>query len=150
MLNRLKQLFKEVTDDPSALADEDAGPMAASMLLLEVAWADHDISDEEVAHISTAITRLFGLSPGQVERLVENARAHHEDSISMHPYTRRLNETLSLAEKKHLVTDLWRLAFADDYLHAHEEHSIRRIADLLYVPHKDFIAAKLAARESGD
>lgn len=148
MLDRLKKLFKEITDDPAALNDEHAGPMAASMLLLEVAWADHDISDEEVAHISTAVTELFGLPPDQVKRLVENARANHEDSISMHPYTHFLNETLSLEEKISLIKDLWRLAFADNHLHALEEHSIRRIADLLYVPHREFIAAKLAVRDS--
>jgi len=34
------------------------------------------------------------------------------------------------------------IAYADNHLDAHEEHMIRRIAKLLYVPHQDFIKAK--------
>ena len=109
MLERLKKLFKEVTDDPSALAAEDAGPMAASMLLLEVAWADHDISDEEVAHMSTAIVNLFGLAEEQVARLVENARENHADSISMHPYTRHLNYGLRVYQDQRFEVWLYGL-----------------------------------------
>jgi uncharacterized tellurite resistance protein B-like protein len=41
---------------------------------------------------------------------------------------------------------LWAIAYADGTLHLYEEHLIRKIADLLYVPHAAFIAAKLRAK----
>jgi uncharacterized tellurite resistance protein B-like protein len=34
---------------------------------------------------------------------------------------------------------------ADDVLSRYEEHLIRKVADLLYVPHSDFMAAKQQA-----
>ena len=34
---------------------------------------------------------------------------------------------------------------ADNALSQYEEHVIRKVADLLYVPHSDFIAAKHSA-----
>jgi uncharacterized tellurite resistance protein B-like protein len=51
-------------------------------------------------------------------------------------------------EKRQLITLLWRLAGTDTNIDVHEEYTIRRIADLLYVSHDDFIAAKLEARRA--
>ena len=34
---------------------------------------------------------------------------------------------------------LWRVAFADGRIDRYEEHILRRIADLLYLRHQDFI-----------
>ena len=36
---------------------------------------------------------------------------------------------------------------ADGHLDAHEEHLMRKIANLLYVGHADYVAAKRRARE---
>lgn len=38
---------------------------------------------------------------------------------------------------------LWRIAYANESLHKYEEYLVRKIAELLYVPHSAFIAAKL-------
>ena len=44
---------------------------------------------------------------------------------------------------------LWQVAFADGRLDAHENHFMRKIGDLLYIPHADYVAAKQRAREGG-
>ena len=49
-----------------------------------------------------------------------------------------------------VIIGLWQIALAVDGIGNFEEHTIRRIADLLHVPHRDFIAAKLAARDAGN
>ncbi len=43
---------------------------------------------------------------------------------------------------------LWRIAYANEALHRHEEYLVRKVADLLYVPHSAFIATKHKARKS--
>ena len=48
-------------------------------------------------------------------------------------------------DKVQLITSLWKVAYADGDLDKYEEHLIRRVADLLYVPHDAFIRAKLSA-----
>jgi uncharacterized tellurite resistance protein B-like protein len=45
---------------------------------------------------------------------------------------------------------MWRVAFADRRLDKYEEAQIRKIADLLYVPHKDFIRTKLRVQQAMD
>ncbi len=147
MFERLKALLP-FSASAKEIAPEHAAPMAATMLLLEVAWADHEISDTELESTRAAIQALFGLSPEQVQPLVEQAKAEHEAAISMYPFTRAVNETLTSEEKRQLIVLLWRLAGVDSSVDVHEEHTIRRIADLLYVSHDDFIEAKHEARRS--
>jgi len=45
---------------------------------------------------------------------------------------------------------MWRVGYADQRLHKYEEHLVRKIAELLYVPHSVFISARhRVAREHG-
>ena len=148
MFERLKTLLQQCSANPKDIAAEQAAPMSAAMLLLEVAWADQTISDAELEATRNAIQALFGLTHEQVETLVQQARTEHEAAISMYPFTRAVNETLTSDEKRQLIVLLWRLAGADANVDVHEEHTIRRIADLLYVSHEDFIEAKHTARKA--
>ena len=146
MFERLKALLRQFPIASNDVAQAQTAPMAAAMLLLEVAWADQNISDSELESTRTAIQRLFGLTAEQVQELVEAAKSEHNTAISMYPFTRAVNASLTMDEKRELIVSLWRLAGADSNVEDHEEFAIRRIADLLYVSHQDFIAAKLEAR----
>lgn len=151
MLNALKKLFAlDLHASGSTMEEpptEQLLPAAAAMLLLEVAWADHNMSDAEIALIGTSLQSLFDLQEPFVSQLLEDARKRHANSVGVYEYTRTLNETLDEEEKFQLLIALWRLALSDSDLHALEEHVIRRISELLYVPHSRFIAAKQRARQ---
>jgi uncharacterized tellurite resistance protein B-like protein len=41
---------------------------------------------------------------------------------------------------------MWQVAYADGVISAHENHLMRKIADLLYIPHSDYITAKMSAK----
>ena len=148
MFDRLKTLLQQFPIAPRDVAEEEAAPMAAAMLLLEVAWADQNITDAELEATREAVQSMFRLSREQVQALVDRAKAEHDTAISMYPFTRAVNESLSMDDKRLLIQLLWRLAGADNEVDVHEEYTIRRIADLLYVSHDDFIAAKLEARKA--
>lgn len=143
MLKDLLNRFREPEEEP------DAGhllALAAATLLLEVAWADHEIADSELELIREELQNQFDLSPEEVAVLVGESREAHEASVGLYPYTRTINEHWSEEQKFALVTALWRLALASDGLHHYEEHVIRKIAELLYLSHSRFIEAKLTAR----
>ena len=42
---------------------------------------------------------------------------------------------------------MWQVAYADDHLDPIEEAVIRKVAELLYVNHSEFIRAKLSITE---
>jgi uncharacterized tellurite resistance protein B-like protein len=43
---------------------------------------------------------------------------------------------------------MWQVAYADAEISAHENHLMRRIAELLHITHGDYIAAKMRAKEA--
>lgn len=139
LLNRLIQPEQE--PEPEGLV-----ALAAAALLLEVAWADHEISDTELALIQRHLQSQFGLTEAEVTELVDESRREHEESVGLYAYTRTINQAWNEEQKFALVTALWRLAMADDELHRYEEHTIRKIAELLYLSHDRFIEAKLRVK----
>jgi uncharacterized tellurite resistance protein B-like protein len=115
---------------------------AVAVLLFEVSRADDDISSLEKARIAEALARSFDMAANELEALLEEAEHEVEQSTSLFPFTRLINEQFSQAEKKALVEQLWRVSFADRKLDRFEEQIIRRIADLLYLPVADVMHAR--------
>ena len=81
----------------------------------------------------------------RLDDILRETKELHDASVGLHEFTRALNDNASQPQKKEIVGTLWQIAFADHQIDALEEHMIRRIADLLYVSHKDFIQAKLSS-----
>ena len=148
MLARLREFLA----GPETAPEDDekfTAPLAATMLLLEVAWADHDMAEDEIACIKEALRTSWGLEGEAVESTVARARELHDTSAGVYPFTRLLNETCSRQERAEILGHMWRLARFDGNHHHYEEAAIRRISDLLYLSHAEFIAAKLAAPLGG-
>ena len=140
MLKSLKSLFDRSEDDqPTAHSVE----VAAAALLIEVGRADYESDAEEQKAIIEAIRLGSGLEDGELESLVASAQETAERSTSLYEFTTLINAQYSMDEKFVLIKALWRVAAADGDIHRYEDHLIRRIADLLYVAHTDFIRAKL-------
>lgn len=147
MFEKLRQLVRQQTAAPTVPEESVSVAQAAAMLLLEVAWADHEIEEAELDAMRRTLKSLYGMEDTAIEALIRRARADHEASTGLFPFTRTLNDALTPEEKAVLLTQLWRLTQFSGERHHYEEHAIRRIADLLYLSHDDFIAAKLAARK---
>ena len=146
MFEKLRKILQQPAG--SSVPGEDVSvAQAAAMLLLEVAWADHEIEPAELDAMRHALKSLYRMEDAAIEALIRRARADHDASTGLFPFTRTLNDALDLAEKTALLTELWRLTGFRGERHHYEEHAIRRIADLLYLSHEDFIGAKLAARK---
>lgn len=117
--------------------------LAASVLLLEVSRADFDIQDEELQTIAEVLAQRFNFTEQEVQNLIHLALSEQENHVSIHPFVKIINEGCTPKEKKSLLLDLWKTAYADHRLDKYEEYQIRKIADLLYLPHSTFIQTKL-------
>ena len=124
--------------------------LAAAVLMIEISLADSAIDNEELAVIKTTLVNHFNIAAGQVEELIELARREVDLAVSLHDFTRLLNENLDPAEKIRVIESLWKVAFADAVLDKYEEYYIRKIADLLYISHKDYIRTKHRVADSYD
>jgi uncharacterized tellurite resistance protein B-like protein len=122
--------------------------LAVAVLLLECARADFDRSAAEIGTVRDALAGHFGLSEIDADALVREAGQESERAVSMHDYVGRINRDLGPDDKRDIMAMLWRVAWADGRIDPHEEALIRRLADLLYVPHAQFVQEKLAASPS--
>ncbi len=147
-MHKLIQDFFGRLSGPGATAtpSEKDLHIAAALLLVEIGQADNEWQKSEIETIVSRLARLFDLDHQAAEALFEEARQHDADHVSLHPTLKIINERFTPEQKQQVITDCWRVAFADGVLDHYEEHQIRRIADLLYLPHSRFIQAKLKAQ----
>lgn len=151
MLDSIRKFFREHIA-PEAEADAAAqaarARVAAAALLVEVVRSDSEFSETERKAVLDAAGRKFGLDPQESEALVELAEAEAEEAHDLFQFTSLINASFSAEQKIRLVEELWRVAWSDDVLHHYEEHVIRRVSDLIHVPHSAFIAAKLRVQDA--
>lgn len=122
--------------------------VATAVLLVEVMRSDARIGLSERAAVIVALRDRFELDADEVEALMVVADQTAREAHDLHTFTSRLNDQLEPEQKARIVEYMWQVAYADGRLDAHEQHVMRKLADLLYIPHGDYIAAKMRAREA--
>jgi uncharacterized tellurite resistance protein B-like protein len=150
MLRKLAALFDNAlardNEDPGAR--EQALRVATALLLIEVAKADYAEDLAEDSSVLESLKQFFALDDASAALLVEEARSTADHAVELQQFTRRLHEQLSIVEKQRVVEMLWQVALADRRLDKHEDHLVRRIAELLYVPHSDLIRIRNRVRST--
>ena len=144
MLSSLRKLFSREEQVTENAALDPA--LAAAALMFEVIWADHEISQSELATAKVLLKQMFSVEEKTLMSIVTDAEERLRESVGVHAYTTFLNESMSEEEKFLVVTALWQIALAEDGIDVMEEHSIRKTSDLLYLSHSRFIEAKLKAK----
>ena len=145
MLKSLIEFFESGTGEPAGQtgsAVDNRVELAAAVLMIEISLADSSIDDHELAVIKQALVHRFNIAVAQVDELIDLARREVDHAVSLHEFTRMLNDNLDAPEKIQVIELLWQVAFADAVLDKYEEYYIRKIADLLYISHKDYIRTK--------
>lgn len=119
--------------------------LAAAVLFVEVMHADHKVDKREQQVVRQALQESFSLSSHEADELRQLAEDRVKDVTSLHEFTSLLHGRLSNEEKVMLLEQIWRVVLADNDVDKYEEHLVRRIAELLYIKHSDYIRAKLNA-----
>ena len=147
MIHRISQFFSSymVLNIEQPQHSEHALQLATAALMIEVSRADFELDESEHEAVMTLLSQQFSLTDEELQTLVDLGRQEAEQATSLYQFTRLVNDHYSPQQKSQLVLNLWQVALADDYLDKHEDHLIRKVADLMHVPHKEFIRTKLAA-----
>jgi uncharacterized tellurite resistance protein B-like protein len=144
MFDRLRSLLSEGAASGRAAPSQ---ALSTAFLLMELARADFEIAEVERERVRALLAQHFSLEPSAVEQLMRDAEAEVEHAVSLHDYLKTLNADLDAAGKRRLIEMLWQVAYADSRLDKYEEQLLRKLADLLNIPEKDFIGAKLGVLE---
>lgn len=151
MIRKIREFFDAsiaaATGANAEVEQEHAYQLATAALLIEISRADYEVKGIERAAVTKAIQRAFELDREQTDELVSLAELQADEATSLYEFTRLINRHFSGKQKEHIVELLWHVAYADGELDRYEEHLVRKIADLIYVPHLTYIRAKHNAKK---
>lgn len=116
-------------DDPGAAHEPIA--VAACALLLELAHADDEFTDDERRHIEGAMGHHFKLAPEKVAEVVALAEEERRHAVDLYQFTKLIAERYDMGQKMVLAEVMWRVVFADGELAKHESYLMRKISNLL-------------------
>ncbi|MBA3623684.1 MAG: TerB family tellurite resistance protein [Methylibium sp.] len=151
MLRNLKDLFDSLMPAALAQAPESAEhtlQLATAVLLVEVMRADPDLSTAERQAVIGALREKFALADDEVARLLELAEQASREATDYFGFTSKINAEFSMEQKVRMIEHMWRVAYADGQLSAHENHLMRRVSDLLHIPHGAYVSAKMRAKQA--
>lgn len=150
MISRIHAFFEKINQEASAQKEAlslSELHIATAALLFEVATIDRHLDETELQALSTTLSSRFSLTQEELNELIEQAKTESSEASSLYQFTQLINQHCSDDEKYSLACGLWEVAYADSVLDKHEEHIIRRIADLIHLRHSDFIRAKQQVRD---
>ncbi len=136
--------FKENETPPEAASH--AVHLAAAALMLEMVRADHEASDKEYDTVIDTLQNTWNIPEEDLGRLVAVAARQTTKATDLFEFTSLINDHYTPVQKRSLIESLWEIAFADGSLHQFEEHLVRKVAELIYVPHSEFIQTKLSVQ----
>lgn len=145
MLSAIKNFFDnhiQAASSPEDNTEEHRLKVATVALLLETARADFQVHDEELESVAHHAQMFFNLDADETSELVSLAEQESQNATCYYEFTSLINSKFTPEEKARIVELMWRIAYADKVLEKYEEALVRKIAELLYVPHSAFIAAK--------
>jgi len=145
MLKTIQHFFDSyiTTESDSESVDvEHQLKLATTALLIEMMLQDDDVAEQEINTIKQSIQSTFDLSRDESQELFELAEQEQRNATDYHQFTRLIAKNYSSEQKNQVIKHLWQVAYADGHLDRLEEHMLRRIADLIYVSHSDFIRIK--------
>lgn len=153
MIDRIRQFFEQNIVAPGAVSEDELDhelQLASAALMIEVLYADYSVNQDELDILQALLQENFGVSRDEALELIELAEAERTEATDYYQFTSLINEYYTQQQKRELVTHLWQMAYADKTVHKFEEHLVRKLSDLLHVPHSAFIQSKhKAARKSG-
>ena len=150
MIESIKSFFeknltkKEEEEAPSsAMSRVD---LTCAALLVEVMNSDHELDEREHQEFMAVLQQSYNIAEADLEELIQLAKDEAFEATSLYEFTKLINDNYDYEQKVELIENMWRIAFSDKRLDKYEDHLIRKVSELIYVSHSDFIKTKLKIR----
>lgn len=145
MLEAIKRFYAERINPQTSTGDDESHrlQLATAALLIEMAQEDNQRHSVEFQAIHDGIRSVFQLTTEETTELIDLADREAHEATDHFEFTNLINQEFDYERKCRVIELLWRVSLADADLDRYEEQLVRKIAGLLHVEHKDFIASKL-------
>ncbi len=135
MLDAITNFFSDSMAPPDV--DEDLGEedvrLAACALLIELAYADDEFTEDERRHLTSAVRRQYGLDEANADALIDLAELARREAVDLYQFTKLIKANYSLGQKMVLMEVMWGLVYSDGDLSGDEEILLRKVCHLLDV-----------------
>lgn len=150
MIESIKSFF----EDKLTKKEEEEAPSSAmsrvdltcAALLVEVMNSDHELDEREHQEFMAVLQQSYNIAESDLEELIQLAKDEAFEATSLYEFTKLINDSYDYEQKVELIENMWRIAFSDKRLDKYEDHLIRKVSELIYVSHSDFIKTKLKVR----
>jgi uncharacterized tellurite resistance protein B-like protein len=148
MLQSIRDFFERNLATSAPAAERHTIELATAAMLVEVVRCDGAADEAERAAVLRAVYEKFGLGGSEADTLIRLAEEEVRQASDYYQFTSLINRHFSQEQKQRVIELMWQVAYADAEISAHENHLMRRIADLLHITHGDYIAAKMRAKDA--
>lgn len=132
MFDALRSIFQR--PDATLLSMEPK--LAVAALLVHLAAIDGTVTAAERQALAGTLMDHYGLSDGEVDKLVTEATRRDQESVDFYRFTSALS-SLDDKEKVEIIRMMWQVVFADAKNHELEDNMVWRIAELIGVSSRD-------------
>ena len=137
--NLFNNLFQEKENTSHKEHDDK---IATSVLFLELAYADFNVTTEEEENIYSNLQKFFNLPKEEVEEIIDIAKEKRNDRNDIWVFTNQIKKDFSRERKIKIIELLWQLVYSDGKMDKYEEALMRKISNLLGLTHGEMIQAK--------
>ena len=151
MIKRIQKFFEHQLLISKTVTDEGIDhrlKLSCAALMLEMINADHVIHDQELKKFRDLMVNELDIDNKEIDNIIELANEERHSATDYYQFTSLINQHYTQHQKITLVEQLWQLAHADNHIDKFEEHLLRRLANLLHIPHFQFMQAKHKAIEA--
>ena len=153
MFEKLKSLLTQgreknpMNTNPDSSIQASKIQIAATVLMVEMANSDGNISEEEFESITNSVNNVLKIEKEKVEELIKISKEELKESVSLYEFSGVINENLLHNEKIELLDQLWRIIYSDNKLDKYEDKLIKQIGGMLKLDHKEIIHSKLFIKQ---
>ena len=128
-------LLKNILTNQNSVAENDDNKSLRLLcgLMIEAAYTDGQISDDELDKIKLSLINIFEEDQNDVNLALNEAINNKDNSKSLYHYTSYINKNFSDDKKLILIEALWEIVLSDGKIHDYESNLIRRLSGLLYI-----------------
>ncbi len=125
----LKNLFKK--KQPMHLINAQEADVALR-LMFEIAISDGKLDSSELNLIKKRANKI-AKEDEKTSSIVKKIIDETEDSVSLYPTIKKINDSYAIEEKVKLLKILWELVTADSIIDPYEENLYFKIAELIKI-----------------
>lgn len=142
--SKLRDFVESVAPSPETRMRREMAALqqACCLLLMEVARLDVANAQQKRDVVAQVMWELFSVAGDELAVMIDAAGLPENRLTSYYEPAALINKHFDPARKARFIEQLWRVAMVDGDIDMYEDHLVRKLSDLLYVSHNDFILAK--------